>query len=73
MRYMQFVIGVILLIKGIKEVIALPAAASSIHVGSAYTAGEMTGLVVGTLAVVVGGGVLVTRGWREMRGRRPLS
>jgi len=67
MRYLQFVIGIILVFKGVRDCIALPAAITALHVGSAHSAGEATGLVVGSLAVLVGGVALVLHGWRAKR------
>lgn len=67
MRYLQFVIGIILVIKGVCDCIALPSAITALHVGSAYSAGEATGLVVGSLAVLIGGVVIVLHSWRARR------
>ena len=64
MRYLQVFIGLILLAKGVKECVALPAALSALNVTSAYSAGEATGLVIGTLAVLAGGLVLLAHSWR---------
>lgn len=69
MRSMQFIIGIILVVKGIGDCFALPAAISALHVGSAYSAGEATGLVVGTLAVLAGGVMLALHTWRA---RKPM-
>jgi hypothetical protein len=67
MRYVRFVIGFILVVKGVKDCIALPAAISGLQIGASYSAGEATGLIVGTLALLAGGAILVMQGWRARR------
>lgn len=67
MRYVQLVMGLILVVKGVKECITLPAAISALQIGSPYPAGEAVGLVVGTLALLFGGAILVAQGWRAKR------
>lgn len=67
MRHVQLVIGVILVIKGISDCIALPAALSALQLGTAYSAGEATGLVIGAMAVLAGGVILVLKNWRAPR------
>lgn len=68
MRYLQCLLGIILIFKGIKECIALPAGIAALHVGSAYTAGEAAGLVIGTLALLAGGLIFLVYSWRGFRG-----
>jgi hypothetical protein len=67
MRYLQLVTGIVLVIKGVHECVVLPAAIAALRVGSAYSAGEATGLAIGALAVLVGGVTLVLHGWRAKR------
>jgi hypothetical protein len=76
MRYAKIIIGVILLIKGIKAVIALPAAISAVHAvagtpayTAGHTAGVMVGLVIGPLAVLIGGAILLANGLTSFGGR----
>lgn len=68
MRYLQVFIGLILLADGVKECMALPAALSALHVASAYSAGEAAGLIIGILAVLAGGVVLLARSCPGRRG-----
>lgn len=70
MRYMQCAIGVIFVIKGIRECIALPTAIAALHMGSAYSAGEAAGLVAGAPAVLVGGVALCVH---DRRARRAVA
>lgn len=67
MRVVQVLIGIILLIEGTKGCIALPAALSALHVSSAYSAGEATGLVLGAFAMLAGGVLLLVHGWSGRR------
>lgn len=75
MRYAKLIIGIVLLIKGIKAAFALPASLSAVHVpagaagfASAYAAGEAAGLVIGTLAILAGGVILFASGLVHRRG-----
>jgi hypothetical protein len=75
MRYLQLVAGTLFVIKGICKCIALPSALAALHVDSAYSAGEATGLVIGALGILAGGVALISHGRRAGRpvaaGRRP--
>lgn len=64
MRYVMFFLGAILILKGLHECIALPRAlAPMLHAHSAYAIGKAVGSVVGTLAVLAGGGALIAQAW----------
>jgi hypothetical protein len=76
MRYAKIVIGILLLIKGIKAVIDLPTGLAMVHASAAapgfaagYAAGETVGIVIGALVVLTGGIMLVISGWTHRSGR----
>lgn len=67
MRYLQIVIGLIVLSRGIASGVALPARLSALHLDSAYAAGQATGMTVVPLALLAGGVLLIVQGWSRRR------
>ncbi len=83
MRYVKIVVGLLLIAKGVVDFTRLPGALAATHAHSALAVGHVstgflageaagveTGLVVGALAVLIGGVLLVASAWR--RGQSSL-
>lgn len=65
--FLEFVVGVILLLKGLRGCLHLPSVLATAHWGSVWSAGHLAITLIGTLATLVGGGLLVAHAWRRMR------
>lgn len=76
MRVVRIIIGVLLVLKGLVDVVRLPAllaiahqraASVAAHASAAYSGGfavgQTVGLLVGVLILVVGGVLLIVDGW----------
>ena len=67
MRYAQVVLGILLVLKGIRECMILPKALWALHATSLAGAGRGAGMLIGTLSVLAGGLLLLFCAWRGRR------